>query len=305
MRKHQKRGRPGEFLKGRSGNPRGRLDGFCSYIREQTAGGKEFVDFVLKALKGEPIGSGVQRRSVLPAAAAVFCVMSLVVGTAVAAVPSDDIRLATEGVLSGADFQRELPFGRAEPGYAGRRAPARRGPQETPEGWTGREPMDVGAPGQLGSMARLFSWTLLFVGLVLVLLWLVNGLPLLMKRSLAGEARPRSDSAADGADDAKEAGWLENADGLASRGAYGEAMHLLLLHSLHDLRRRLGPALTPSLTSREILARMTLPNDALSALSVIVSAVEISYFGGQTPNEVDYHKCRDSYLRFATASGGL
>jgi hypothetical protein len=79
---------------------------------------------------------------------------------------------------------------------------------------------------------------------------------------------------------------------LARQGAYGEALHLLLLYCLNEMRRRFGLGLPPSLTSREILGLSVLPEIRRLGLSVIVSAVEVSHFGGRPADETTYQLCR-------------
>ena len=82
--------------------------------------------------------------------------------------------------------------------------------------------------------------------------------------------------------------------GVDHRGgsAHGEALHLLLLYCLGELRRRFGLGLPPALTSREILGLSALPEIRRTGLSVIVSAVEISHFGGRPVDEATYRSCR-------------
>jgi len=88
---------------------------------------------------------------------------------------------------------------------------------------------------------------------------------------------------------------LAQADALAARGFFVEAMHLLLLHSLGEIRRRLRLEFADSLTSREILRRARLPEDATSALRSIVTRVELSYFGGYPAAQPDYDSCRAGF----------
>ena len=85
---------------------------------------------------------------------------------------------------------------------------------------------------------------------------------------------------------------LSEADRLARQGAYGEALHLLLLYCINEMRRRFGFGLPPSLTSREILGLSALPEIRRTGLSVIVSAVEVSHFGGRPADEAIYRLCR-------------
>jgi hypothetical protein len=88
---------------------------------------------------------------------------------------------------------------------------------------------------------------------------------------------------------------LDEIERLARAGAYAEAIHLMLLRALEALRRRLGTSWAKSLTSREIARRSELPGTDRSALKMLVGAVEISRFGGQSANEQIYRACLDQY----------
>src|ERR1700722_2330074 len=59
---------------------------------------------------------------------------------------------------------------------------------------------------------------------------------------------------------------VEAADELAAHGRFVEAMHMLLLHGLAHIRRRLDQQLSDSLTSREILHSTNLPEAARASL---------------------------------------
>jgi Domain of unknown function (DUF4129) len=82
---------------------------------------------------------------------------------------------------------------------------------------------------------------------------------------------------------------------LARAGAYAEAIHLMLLRALDALRRRLGASWAKSMTSREIARRSELGPSDRQALRMLVGAVEISRFGGQSANEQIYRACLDQY----------
>jgi hypothetical protein len=86
-----------------------------------------------------------------------------------------------------------------------------------------------------------------------------------------------------------------DADELAKRGAYAEAMHVLLLRSVAELRRGLAAPIAASLTSREILALVKLPPPGRDKLADIISRVEITYFGAREPEAGEYFACRDSF----------
>lgn len=85
------------------------------------------------------------------------------------------------------------------------------------------------------------------------------------------------------------------ADDLAGRGDFAGAMHLLLLQSVSELRRRLNLAIAASLTSREIWARTSLPPEGKKVFADIIGRVEISWFGPHQPGQDDYLACRRSF----------
>ena len=85
------------------------------------------------------------------------------------------------------------------------------------------------------------------------------------------------------------------ADELARLGRYVEAMHVLLLQSLAEMRRRLGISIADSLTSREILRRVELPEIGRASLGAIIQQVERTYFGQQGADQADYNTCNDSF----------
>ena len=94
------------------------------------------------------------------------------------------------------------------------------------------------------------------------------------------------------------------ADELASQGRFVEAMHVLLLRGLAELRRSFRLRFADSLTSRELLALLPLPQTTLQALTDIVERVELAYFGERVVVAGDYHACRESFdVLTATARG--
>jgi hypothetical protein len=85
------------------------------------------------------------------------------------------------------------------------------------------------------------------------------------------------------------------ADDLAGQGRFVEAMHLLLLQTLIDLRQRLGVEFADSLTSREILHHAQLSDPNRMLLQDIVARVEWCHFGGYPAALADYVACRQSF----------
>ncbi len=144
------------------------------------------------------------------------------------------------------------------------------------------------------------------------LLWLLGALALLLvlyvlRDMIPGLRREDADDWADaaigGAQAAPGAGAsLAAADDLAGQGRFVEAMHLLLLYSLTELRRRLRVEFADSLTSREILRAARLPDAGRAALDGIVARVEASYFGDHPAEAIDYQSCR---IRFVALRGVL
>lgn len=89
----------------------------------------------------------------------------------------------------------------------------------------------------------------------------------------------------------------DEADELARRGLFAEAMHVLLLRSVSEMRRRLDLSIAASLTSREILGRISLPPEGRSGFADIIGRVEVSYFGPYQPGADEYLACRRSFER--------
>jgi hypothetical protein len=97
---------------------------------------------------------------------------------------------------------------------------------------------------------------------------------------------------------------LAAADRLSREGNFVEAMHVLLLHSLAEIRRQLGEKFADSLTSREIVRVAKLTAAARTALRDIVAAVERTYFGPYPAAAGDYVTCRQNFETLAQALRG-
>jgi hypothetical protein len=85
------------------------------------------------------------------------------------------------------------------------------------------------------------------------------------------------------------------ADDLARQGHYRQAMHVLLLNSLDEIRGQLGTRFAVSLTSREILRRIKLSETGRQSLASIVQSVERTYFGSEGAGQSDYAACRHDF----------
>jgi hypothetical protein len=98
---------------------------------------------------------------------------------------------------------------------------------------------------------------------------------------------------------------LGAADDLAAQGRFVEAMHVLLLQALADIRTRLDERFADSLTSREILRSTKLSEAGRTSLRDIINRVEWTYFGEHPAAQADYAACRASFSALASALHGL
>lgn len=157
------------------------------------------------------------------------------------------------------------------------------------------------------SAPRRRGWNQTGEGVVSTLFWVIiiaGGLALLVVVVREVTTRPvRSKPAAlPQAPTVKlEAAVLDDAEVLAQKGLFAEAIHVLLLRTLAALGRQ--ASLPDALTSREILARTPLQPEARVALGHLVQAVEVSFFGTAEPGAEDFARCRESYRAVTSARG--
>jgi hypothetical protein len=137
-------------------------------------------------------------------------------------------------------------------------------------------------------------WAVLVAGLLLVLYAFRDMLPIWRLWTGRGWESPSAvdqpQALAQSSADAAAA-----ADELGRQGRFVEAMHMLLLLSLGEIRRHLGEQFADSLTSREILRGARLPAPGRASLREIVARVEWTYFGGYPATLEDYAACRQSF----------
>ena len=173
-----------------------------------------------------------------------------------------ELRAKAEAVLASGDYQTALPK------------------DPTP-------PRSFDLPlGPIELLLRILLWTALAVLVVLAVSWLV--------RRLSGGVRDVEVPEAEGP--APVAIPIASAEALAAEGHYAEAIHALLLETLQALSR--AARLAPSLTSREIVESVPLPDRARAALEGLVLAVEVSRFGGAAAREEDYRACLARFHAF-------
>jgi hypothetical protein len=92
--------------------------------------------------------------------------------------------------------------------------------------------------------------------------------------------------------------WLDEADALAARGHYADAIHHLLLRSVEDIARRRPRVVRPALTSRELARAGAIPDAARDLFARIAAMVERSLFGGRAVEAADWHDARGAYADF-------
>ncbi|TJW78229.1 MAG: DUF4129 domain-containing protein, partial [Mesorhizobium sp.] len=91
---------------------------------------------------------------------------------------------------------------------------------------------------------------------------------------------------------------LSEADALAARGDYDEAVHLLLRRSVADIAGRLPDFLRPSLTARDIAAAASVPAKARTAFTEIARIVEAALFARRPVGAEGWRQARGAYERF-------
>lgn len=159
-----------------------------------------------------------------------------------------------------------------------------------------------GGPMGFSALAQALLFGLMALGVGLAIFWLAREIT-----GYQGDAPASADEEGgdegprDGPDRAVVERPLGDADELARQGRFGEAIHVLLLRTLQELARRLPERLPSSLTSREIVSRVRMPDEARNALSVLVGAVEVSHFGAATPGSAEFQQCRHHFQTFAEA----
>jgi hypothetical protein len=151
----------------------------------------------------------------------------------------------------------------------------------------------------LGPYMKYLFWAILVAGVALLLFLIVKSV--LRRGWFARANKPERDASVPEwrptADKARL--LLSDADALAAKGHFAEAIHLILLRSIGDIGERQPGILTPALTSREIGALPQLPPAARAAFVAIAQIVESAIFAGREVGAQEYAKCRSEYAHFA------
>jgi hypothetical protein len=142
-------------------------------------------------------------------------------------------------------------------------------------------------------------WVAVVVGIAVLLYAFRDMIPVL--RAGHGGAWSQDDAGMAARGTRTPAVALGAADELAAAGRFAEAMHVLLLQALAEIRRQLDEDFADSMTSREILRSNRLSDDIRHPLRDVVSRVEWTHFGEHDAAEPDYFACRSSFGALAAA----
>ncbi len=222
---------------------------------------------------------------------ALFLAAGLIVALSARTALAESAEQAVERVLQDKSIQSTLP------GKAQARAPrfAIRPPRPSSPPWSG-----------FGTIGQIILWGLVIGAAGMLIFFLLREYAGLRRRpgrgkpdEAAGEATSRGQAAP-----APPGDLLAEADRLAAGGAFAEAVHLILIHSLRRLEAGGARVLGASLTAREIISRAGLQEQARTWFSYIVSASELVHFGGRSADASAYAKCRDAFEKLAGETAG-
>jgi len=216
---------------------------------------------------------------------------------------AEQISAAARAEISKSRYQRELP----DPPSVERDPSRGENGSRRPPASTMEPPLSgprVPLFESTSDAARAVLWVLLGIVVVLLVVYISNEIP----RFLRGRSRsvdPLSDVPATnrGEQQILSPDGIGEADRLARSGAYGPAIHSLLLALIDTLYGRVGRRLSRSLTGREIVDAAGLTVDSGAALSRIVAVAERGHFGGYRLGRADFVTCREDYATVTAAIG--
>ncbi|MDX8436580.1 hypothetical protein RFN25_24445 [Mesorhizobium abyssinicae] len=153
---------------------------------------------------------------------------------------------------------------------------------------------------QLGPYMIYLFWGAVISGAVIILFLIVLEMKGIAWRLPWRRSRGEAEAQEEWRPDAATAQiLLSEADALAARGDYDEAVHLLLRRSVADIAGRLPDFLRPSLTARDIANAPSLPARPRGAFSEIARIVEAALFARRPVGAEGWQQARGAYERFA------
>ncbi|MDR2353264.1 MAG: hypothetical protein LBF22_08920 [Deltaproteobacteria bacterium] len=87
----------------------------------------------------------------------------------------------------------------------------------------------------------------------------------------------------------------EDALAYAKKGLYTQAIHILLLNTLEEYKKRDPQKMPPFFTSRELVQVLPLTQEEDLAFRDLVFRVEVSYFGNVSPDKPDFLAAQASF----------
>ncbi|MCZ6859125.1 MAG: hypothetical protein O7I42_02390 [Alphaproteobacteria bacterium] len=152
-----------------------------------------------------------------------------------------------------------------------------------------------------GAIGQILLWGLVIAAACMLIFFIAREYTGLRRRPGRGTEDDEAGEAArpSAAEPTPPVDLLAEADRLAARGAFAEAVHLILIHSLRRLEAGSTAVLGASLTAREIISRAGLQEQARRWFSYIVNASELVHFGGRAADASAYAKCRDAFEKLA------
>ncbi|MHA1536069.1 MAG: DUF4129 domain-containing protein [Alphaproteobacteria bacterium] len=202
------------------------------------------------------------------------------------AAAAESIEQAVKKVLGDKSIQSALPGkGQAQAPRIGGR------PSRRPRGSTWRG---------FGAVGQIILWGLVVLAGGLLVYFIIREYAGYRRRPRRARDGASADGAIQGpAEPAAPEDLLAEADRLAARGEFAEAVHLILIHSLRRLEAGGTRALGASLTAREIVSRAGLQSQARGWFAHIVGASERVHFGGRDADAPAYAKCREAFEKLA------
>ncbi len=149
------------------------------------------------------------------------------------------------------------------------------------------------------NLSEAILWALVILGVLAIAYALRNSLPAWDRTSrLAAEGEDEG-GLGDGRSSLQDV--RREAEDLARLGRFDEAMHVLLLRAVGELRDKLKLTIADSLTAREIERRAPLDDSGKSAFGRMVHAVEHVVFGREAADVGAYEACRGDFETFAAS----
>ena len=203
------------------------------------------------------------------------------------------IRKDVEAVLTGQDYQRQFPTTPTPPPQEARPA----APEPVPD--IQFDPDAVETVLNLHDIIRYIVWALFAAGALYLAILAIRKFR--RSRILSAGVEPNPVPTAEKSEAPHSP--LEEIEQLARDGALADAVHLLLLRFIEDIQIKPKTTLQPALTSREVVATVSLPQPAKASLSFIVAAVERTRFGGLEIERDTFEQCLEGYRNFALGQG--